>query len=414
MKLTATLLTILLGSAVASAETLVLFDGSGLDAWQFDKDHWSLNEDGALKAREGRGYAWSHRRYGDFVLSLEYNIAPGGNSGVFFRTGSLHHPVQTGMELQVLDSADHGELHNHMAGALYDIVAPRVNAARPAGEWNHYILRAEGPLLRAELNGELAFTIDLDEWDTAGRNPDGSKNKFRVAYADMPREGHLGLQDHSDKVAYRDIRVKPLSTPRTPGEAPEPRTDGEWEILFDGSGTEQWQLDERAWVIRAGALVFLGAPEPIRTKKAFSDFELSLEFRPEQGEDARVQLYGGQGGWRERLMVNLTDEHRGQPKERFAAGALREFDAPEFDAAIQPGDLNRATLTATGDILIVKINGKEVNRVDLTALIGPDGERKERHERIAALDREGFIALDGQAEFRNVSLTLSEPAQVER
>jgi hypothetical protein len=71
-------------------------------------------------------------------------------------------------------------------------------------------LTARGSRIHAVLNGQEIIELDLDRWTTAGRNPDGSPNKFKYAYKEMPRRGHIGLQDHGDPVWYRNIRIKPL------------------------------------------------------------------------------------------------------------------------------------------------------------------------------------------------------------
>jgi hypothetical protein len=187
----------------------VLFDGSNLDAWENGSggkpsSGW-LIEDGVLTRKKGAGYIWSKKRFGDFVLDLEFKTE--GNSGVFFRTDNPKNPVQTGIEVQVLTPVD--KPSKHSAGALYDLQAPSKEASK-AGHWNHLVLTAKGSHIEVVLNDEKVVDADLDQWTEAGKNPDGSKNKFKTALKDFKRDGHIGLQDHGAAVSYRNIKVKPL------------------------------------------------------------------------------------------------------------------------------------------------------------------------------------------------------------
>jgi hypothetical protein len=52
--------------------------------------------------------------------------------------------------------------------------------------------------------------MNLDNWPDAHQNPDGTKNKFNLAYKDMARAGVFGFQDHGKPVWYRNIKVKRL------------------------------------------------------------------------------------------------------------------------------------------------------------------------------------------------------------
>ena len=186
-----------------------LFDGKTLDGWQFKPGAWKV-EDGAIARAAGGSYIWTREQFGDFELQLQFRLAPGTNSGVFFRTADLSDPVQTGIELQILDSAGKNEVGRHDCGAIYDCLAPRYNAVRPAGQWNHLRLVCRGAKIHAELNGADIIDMDLDQWTEPHRNPDGSKNKFRTAYRDMPRRGYIGFQDHGKPVWYREIWIRPL------------------------------------------------------------------------------------------------------------------------------------------------------------------------------------------------------------
>ncbi len=159
----------------------------------------------------GKGYIWTKERYGDFVLDCEFKISPGGNSGIFFRTADLKDPVQTGVEMQIYDTPHSQQPLKNDCGALYDLLAPASYAEKAAGEWNHVIITCNDNFISVTLNGvNIIENMDIDRWDTPGKNPDGTGNKFKKALKDFSREGHIGLQDHGDPVWFRSVKIKEL------------------------------------------------------------------------------------------------------------------------------------------------------------------------------------------------------------
>lgn len=198
-------------------EWITLFDGSNLDQWTMGPDRSWVIEDGAITLKrefDGRehnlDYLWTKQQYGDFVLELEFKVPERANSGVFLRTPDLKDPVYTGLELQVSNSFGRNITRGGTVGAIYDVVAPTANAAKPAGQWNTYRVTCHGPNIVIEVNGKKVTEANLDQWTEPHKNPDGSKNKFPRAIKDFARTGHIGLQDHGRPVWYRNIRVKPL------------------------------------------------------------------------------------------------------------------------------------------------------------------------------------------------------------
>ncbi|MFP6873858.1 MAG: DUF1080 domain-containing protein [Verrucomicrobiales bacterium] len=182
-----------------------LFNGKDLTGWQTrdgNAPKWVV-VDGALQGKRKSGDIWSRERFGDFVLSLEFKT--GGNSGVFFRTDNPKNPVQTGIEIQVNKP---GGPNKHSVGAIYDLVAPKKNNS--TNGWNKMEITAKGSMISVKLNGENVSAMDLDKWTIPGKNPDGSKNKYKTALKDFKREGHIGFQDHGSAVAYRNITIKKL------------------------------------------------------------------------------------------------------------------------------------------------------------------------------------------------------------
>lgn len=174
----------------------------------FKEGSWTY-EDGVL-TRNGGGDIWTKQRYGDFILDLEFKVEKGTNSGVFIRTDDIEQWLHTGIEIQIYDSHGKEEPGKHDCGAVYDVKEPSVNAVKEAGQWNRMSIKAEGSEISIVMNGEQIIDIDLNDWPDAHKNPDGTDNKFNIAYAEMARDGVFGFQDHGKPVWYRNIRVKKL------------------------------------------------------------------------------------------------------------------------------------------------------------------------------------------------------------
>lgn len=160
--------------------------------------------------RGNRNNIWLKKKYIDFILELDFKFDAGTNSGVFIRTANIADPVQTGIEIQIRDDYGKSPIDKNFCGSVYDIKAVSENRVRKPGEWNHLKIMAQGTTLLVFLNEGKVIDIDLTDWEEAGKNPDGSENKFKTAYKDMTHPGRIGFQDHGGKVWYRNIRIKEL------------------------------------------------------------------------------------------------------------------------------------------------------------------------------------------------------------
>lgn len=202
----------------------VLFDGTSYDQWKgylADEvfDNWSI-EDGAMAftpGQEGGKNIISKNKYTNFVLSLEWKISAGGNSGIFWgvhEDPKYNEAYLTGPEIQVLDNTAHPDAKigegTHSAAALYDMIAPPTDVTKPVGEWNLCVLEVNHKtnLGKVSLNGTELFTFPVNgtKWDAMVAN---SKFADWEGFGAYPT-GHIGLQDHSDKVWYRNIKIKSL------------------------------------------------------------------------------------------------------------------------------------------------------------------------------------------------------------
>lgn len=188
-----------------------LFNGKDLTGLRCSPGSWVVKPDGVLLAK-GRGNIWTDEQFGDFILDLEFKVEKNGNSGVFFRTADIN-DRETAIEMQVLDSymkTGPYETNRHVCGAIYDCQAPWRNVVNKPGEWNRATITAIDNWISVTLNNVQIIDMDLNRWTEPHKNPDGTPNKFRTAYRDMPRKGYIGLQYHNDPVWYRNIRIVPL------------------------------------------------------------------------------------------------------------------------------------------------------------------------------------------------------------
>jgi hypothetical protein len=186
-----------------------LFDGKKLDKWDFNPKAWSV-KDGELYSPGKGGNIFSKKKYQDFTLDIEFKMSKGCNSGVFVRMASRKDWLHSSMEIQVLDSHGKAKIGKHDCGAVYDALVPSVNAAKKAGEWNRYFITCFKNRVFISLNGIQIIDMDLNKWDKARKNPDGSKNKFRDPLKTLTHAGCFALQTHGKPVWYKNIRVKEL------------------------------------------------------------------------------------------------------------------------------------------------------------------------------------------------------------
>jgi hypothetical protein len=214
------LLMVALGAAnfTLRAQTVSLFDGKTTNGWhaylQKGPGAWTV-VDGTLQLNPSgpnQGDLITDKEYENYELSLEWKIAPGGNSGIIFgvhEDPSLNATYLTGIEMQILDdkAAEDNKLATHRAGALYDMEAP-AHPAKPAGEWNKVTIK--------KLNGHLTFWLNGEKViDTQIGSPEWTKmlnaSKFKTwkGFAAYPK-GHIALQDHGAVVSFKKITIKEL------------------------------------------------------------------------------------------------------------------------------------------------------------------------------------------------------------
>jgi len=140
-----------------------LFDGETLNGWRsFQGDEiqggWAV-VDGNLTRVGSGGDIITEDQFGNFELELEWNVSPGGNSGIFFRaTVEADRIYHSAPEMQVLDDDEHPDGASLLtsAGADYGLHAVPEHLAKPPSEWNAVRIVIDGAHVEYWLNGEKA------------------------------------------------------------------------------------------------------------------------------------------------------------------------------------------------------------------------------------------------------------------
>ena len=199
-----------------------------------DSAGWrNLSAEGALAA--WRGYksdrvpgGWSQRngmlvktgvaedivtrdQFGDFELTFDWNLAPGGNAGVFYRATEEYDRVYwSGPEYQLLDEGRHRDGSRlTAAAAAYAIYPSPAGVARPAGQWNSARIVVRGSRVEHWLNGQKVVEYELG-------SPDWESKVKASKFSEYPnygraRRGHIGIQgDHEGTLEIRDMRIREL------------------------------------------------------------------------------------------------------------------------------------------------------------------------------------------------------------
>jgi hypothetical protein len=198
------------------SDAVVLFDGTDLSKWRSVRDGgpagWKV-ENGYMEVVPGTGDIQTVEEFGDCQLHLEWMAefppkAEGqgrSNSGVF---------LMGRYEIQVLDCYQNTTYPDGITAAVYGQYPPLVNACKPPGEWQTYDIIWIAP--RFSDDGKLIRPAYLTvfhngvvvHYHTPLLGPTG--HRILPKYQPHPPVGPLRLQDHGDRVRYRNIWYRPL------------------------------------------------------------------------------------------------------------------------------------------------------------------------------------------------------------
>ncbi|MCL4694197.1 MAG: DUF1080 domain-containing protein [Candidatus Hydrogenedentes bacterium] len=222
------------------SEPVSLFDAETLDeAWREPLGDWTIVGDTFVDPDDGKRLALSpgggtalngdlghtdhlvsKLEHGDVKLHVEFMVPKGSNSGVY---------LQGRYEIQVLDSwgvemptySDCGGIYQRWNDAPgieddargFEGRPPRVNAAKKPGEWQRFDIVFRAP--RFDENGDKTADAEFVRVEHNGvvihENEKVSGPTRSAMFNDEQPTGPLMLQGDHGPVAYRNLRMEPLS-----------------------------------------------------------------------------------------------------------------------------------------------------------------------------------------------------------
>lgn len=274
----------------------LLFDGTTMNGW---KDYngseltgpWSV-VDGTIyaegKGSDGNGYIVTDKQYENFILSWDWKISKGGNSGMLYHVVERPQytvPYVTGPEYQLIDDENYpGKLEEwQKCGVDYAMYLPDENKkkVKPYGEWNNSKIVFDNGHVEYYLNGEktLEFEAWTDDWHAR-------KNSGKWANAPeygLAKKGVICLQDHGNPAWFRNIKIKEL--PR--------KSTGKEEILFNGKDLSGWEAyGKEKWYVEDGLLVCESGEHQqygyLATRNYYDDYELNVEFKQDANGNSGI------------------------------------------------------------------------------------------------------------------------------
>lgn len=229
------------------AEWITLFDGSSLNGWRGYNAEvlppgWTI-EDGVMTFstemvleqdydyKGSKDIIYGAREFDNFELYVEWNIPPGGNSGIFYHIKEGYDGIpEVAPEYQLIDDENYTQFHDiteynkslgytenpeklqllQSTGADYAMYPPdtTVKKLNPAGEWNSTRIVFTPEKVEHYLNDILI--VSFVPWNEAweAKKNDG-KWKLAPDYGKF-KSGFIGFQDHGSGLAFRNIKIKPL------------------------------------------------------------------------------------------------------------------------------------------------------------------------------------------------------------
>jgi serine/threonine protein kinase len=332
-------------------EWVKLFNGKDLTDWGGDAGNWKVL-DGAITCSGPSDYLYTNRDdFANFHVRAEVKINDVGNSGIFFRAGK---PVELDPDDErkhlaggpvELDGDYEAQISTHpkiqeKTGSLYGLVPVKDVIVEP-NTWFTYEIIARGNRLRLLVNGNE--TASYEE-----RRPKRLK-------------GHIALQhgNANTSVFFRKIEIKELPPPP-------PDEKDRWVSLFNGEDLTGWKTHPQQpgnWRVEKRILTGSGpAASHLYTNRGdHTNVHLRVEARindrGNSGVFVRAPFKAGHPyGYEAQINASNPDVKTGGLYYKSSSGKLQHIHPG--DHLTRPGEWFVLEVIATGNHIVIKVNGK--------------------------------------------------------
>jgi hypothetical protein len=362
---------------------VLLFDGETTNGWRNynstdPNTAWHV-VDGCLQAKgsgdDATGYIVTEKEYENFILSWDWKLSKGGNSGMIYHvveSPRFSVPYVTGPEYQLIDVEGWEEANAptkleewQKLGVDYAMHLPDQSKMKvnPQGEWNNSMIVFDNGHVEHWLNGEkiVEFEAWTDDW--FARKASG-KWGHATEYG-LASKGVICLQDHGYPASFRNIKIKEL-----------PRKAGKTVSLFNGKDLTGWELfgSMRVSVDNEGNLVTQNGEDLqygyLGTREYYKDFDLTVEFKQESNGNSGLFFHSFVHGGYESNVVNgwqcevaPKGNDTGGIYESYGRGWLVQIPDEKEDI-IKEGEWNTLRLRVEGNKVQTWLNGEAMIEID--------------------------------------------------
>ena len=359
--------------------------------------HWKAEGDDLVNDGKGK-YATTLKEYGDIELTLEYNMAPLGDSGIYLRNVP---------QVQIWDPANAKEKKNGAdkgSGALWNNGLnngkfPLVVADKAPGEWNTLRIVMVGARVSIWLNGKQ--TVDY-----------ASLENYYDRKLAVPAKGPICLQTHGAPIRWRNVFVREINGAEANKYLASKGTEG-FKAIFNGKDLTDWKGATDQYEVVDGAIFCKpNKGGNLYHKDDLTDFVARFEFKvPAGGNNGLCLRFPGTGNTAYVGMCELQilddnyDKVKGKLDPRQVHGSAYGMVAAQRGYQRPIGEWNFQEVTVKGSTIKVELNGFVILDADLSKVDMATVMAKSAHP---GKDRKnGFFGFAGHGDavgFRDLSI----------